>query len=93
MTLKPFGSRRSRLLANALAVLVLAGASGVLALLLVGTDANNVAGRRPDGAGPESAEHAAAPAPGLAGPVEPQPAEPAAAIPPEERQAGERTAN
>ena len=38
MKLEPSGSRRRRLLANAVALLILAGASSVLAPLLVETD-------------------------------------------------------
>ena len=83
MKLQPFGSRRRRLLANAVALLILAGASGVLAALLIGWD--------PSGAAPEGAEHAAgAPGPDLAVRSEPQPTPPGAGITGEEGQAGER---
>ena len=85
----PFGSRR-RLLANALVLLILAGASGVLALLLVGTEGHDVIGSGSGGAALESAEHpAAAPAAGLDVRSEAQPTQPPAAIPGEERHAGE----
>ena len=90
MKVEPSGSRRG-LLANAAALLILAGVSGVLAPLLVETGGHDMTGSGSGGAAPESGEQPA-PAPAL-GPVvrsEPQPTTPAAAITGEEQQAGER---
>ncbi len=85
-----FDVRRGRLLANAAALLIVAGASGVLALLLVETGGNSVTGPGSGGAVPESAEHAIeAPTPNLGARNDPQPTQSAAAISDEDRQAGE----
>ena len=83
--------RRGGLLANAVALLILAAASGVLALLLVETDGSSVASWIFGGPASRGADHAAeSSAPGVTPRNEPRPAEPAATTTAEEGQAGER---